>query len=284
MRRSALLASLALSATLLSSCTASSPEVSEQTREAVEGYMQDRSSLEQAVETVAHRCMVAQGFSEQVAPGRSGGTIVGVNGLFADREDAERGYLSTIREEGSAESADSAYMQAYTGGEDAQTVEVSFGGGAVSATSIEGCRAEGIREIFGSVEDYLRYTNFINEINMAGSGEADQVIRDASDRFDAYATCMSDKGYEVSSLDDPESIAEERFGAYRNPGEEPSAAEWEMAVEDFRCQEDSGIVAALDETYIQSISEWLGENEELVLEAHEIGQQAQKRAVEVVNE
>lgn len=118
--------------------------VSQASREALLGYLQDRSGLEQAMVYEQERCMEQKGFTADISTDDPGPSLVGVAGLFADEQSAERGYSETVVQ-GVEASDDEEYQKALFGADEAPTVDVTFSGGATVSMSTEGCTAESAR-------------------------------------------------------------------------------------------------------------------------------------------
>lgn len=71
-----------------------------------------------------------------------------------------------------------------------------------------------------------------------------------------YQQCMGGAGYAVEGFNAPE-VAQSRFGQYRTGAEAPSAPEAQMALADFRCQQQIGLVDRLRDKYSEVAASWV---------------------------
>jgi hypothetical protein len=212
-------------------------------------------------------------------------TFVGVDGLFASRDEAKAlGYGATIRETAShdafEDSLSAAERERFTrvaDGDDSESVEYTLSSGAKIARTADGCRAEADKAVYGSVKNGLVLDNFINEILAeAGSmtGDANTIMVTG---FTRYAPCMRKNGYSLVGFDAGK-VAEKRFGQYRLYGERPSAAEQAMAAHDFDCQQEAGFAKKLDALFLSKASPWIASHESMILGTRELLDASMKRA------
>lgn len=249
-------------------------------------------SIAQAI--LVQDCVKSAGFD---MPFDSGGAKTpplsfGISNIFSSVEEAQRvGYTTTTAEGGDVlsqwESALSAsqrdrYFEVLLGPEDADEIDVELSNGTVMTTGTQGCLAEAKTDLYGSVEAELAFNALVNEYLAAVSGTSNDRDARLAELAPEFERCMDDQGYTVEGFG-VQSLAEELFGAYRAPGEPPSAAEQELATADYLCQEKADLRDVIAESFAQGASEWIGANEGKLIAMQEELELVKERAVTVIN-
>lgn len=215
--------------------------------------------------------------------------LVALNGLISSEEQAATGYGSTAKIEGDGGSEamsperQEAFDLAMNGSDESARASYTIPGvGAVMEFSREGCVAQGRVEVYGSLEDALQVKGYINailhEAQKVGSG-AEKAIASTQD---AYQECMAGNGYDLK-FPDADKYALAEFGQYRLFHEEPSAEEQQLAMTDYSCQQESGMVDAVNEAFFDSAAAWITSNEEEILGMAELRQEAELRSKQIIN-
>ncbi len=139
--------------------------------------------------------------------------------------------------------------------------EVLFGSGSReivgplgSRTSADGCLSRARRQVYGSVGTYLDVTWFINEVRYHQQGWTDNARAKAAAH--EYLSCMSVRGYQLSSFGEVYEFAGRQFGT------QPAVTrpEREMAVAVAECQRTSRVWPTWDSLALELVGPWL-ENE-----------------------
>jgi len=169
-----------------------------------------------------------------------------------------------------------AYRKAFLGdtqAADSKTVTITMSNGAQVGMATDSCLGRAAEAVFGSAENYLKYTNFVNELNTGGSKnnaveEMGKYYRDDT----TYGACMKESGYaDIQHFGDAPSYAEKTWGKYK-AGNAAAKAE-----------EPTGILTKAQNIYYEKAATWLNEHEPLILEVRDIERQAQERAATLVN-
>lgn len=144
------------------------------------------------------------------------------------------------------------------------------------------CWFESTRWLYGSWNNYTDWSRVSDEY---GRNKSDTTLNDpdvvAAIR-DEYMPCMAEYGYKVRGLRAYE-IAQKEFGAYRMYNEPPDEREKTLARHDFDCQERAGLMDKLDVAMQRTAGKWMLENEAMLLERHELLEQAMGRAKQVID-
>lgn len=256
-----------------------------QVQQILNEYSSPNIDITLAINSVAGQCMRDAGFREDVVSLQPHGySISGLVGVITNEEEARAGYQSTIAYEVERPLTE-AEQEAYYGSDTSETVSVELSTGAVVSRPLEGCAAQAYAEVYGSVENSLFYETFINELLGAGGpGEIKQAINSADHLLAEYTKCIQESsGLNTHSLEETSELVAQKLGAYRQPAESPSAEEVDYALADYRCQQESGYVKAINDAYIEKISDWLTGHEDLILKIRDIEQAAQESSRQILN-
>lgn len=250
---------------------------------------QSPPELEYAAELIANECLLAHGIDAPTPilnPAPSD-TYLGLVGVFQSRDAAaDYGYattqdlhsIETNFVEGLSPEAEEAYTTAYFGGEDATVKVVEVDGGAQISESTQGCLAEGRVAVYGSVEGHLEYLALLNS---STSALGDDVTGLSAADGGAYTQCMKDSGYSVDGFN-AFSVAESKFGTYRAEGQPPSEEESAMAIADYICQTQVGLIEKLKTHYAEQAGSWVLANESRLLAYRQLENESLARAKEII--
>ena len=280
-RRAAVLGGMTVALTLaLAGCSAGgeATETSQQDRTAVSSLVNTPPELQTAVDQVARECLVSQGFAVPPIVGSSWRAYIsptGLTGLMPTVELAkQQGYTSTIK--GNSNWADTfratlapkqaaAFDVAYAP-VDGPHESVTLESGTQASRASTGCNADGQKAVYGSVKTGLEIDMFVNEVLSQGDNAATQQL--VGQLIGDYESCMKSKGYQVSGLHASD-LAKKEFGTYRQPGQQPSAAESKMAGTDADCQAQSGLTSRVDGDYFNKAASWIKNHESMIVARQE---------------
>ncbi|MCM3778604.1 hypothetical protein [Microbacterium hydrocarbonoxydans] len=284
------------SALLLTSCTGSSDagDISGDTLEAASTLTAFPPEISIAQALRVQECVRAAGLNMPFDSDAAQSTPLsyGLSNLFTSADEAKRtGYATTISdgknvvsewEESLTESDRQKYYSALFGPDGSEQIEVSLDNGMKLSTSKVGCIAEAQTELYGSVESALAFTGLVNEYLTTAGDAGNERDAQVSALAPDYEKCMDAKGYTVDDFDVP-ALAEELFGAYRAPGEQPGKDEQDLAVADFDCQAEVNLRDTVAAAFAAESADWLKANEGRLLAMQEELRLVQERAVDIIN-
>lgn len=281
-----------------SACEPRAEPVRPATRAAIVAVAQTPTALELAAEKVTARCMAEAGFeyppyrvlvSQPMAETSS--TLGGFQPRLTLRWAEAHGYEGYISMRGEAsrdlDAAEEAYLATLSSGDreryartlndpGAGLITLRLPDGAEVGAAAEGCVAEGLRAVYGSVRNYLRLFYFPQQIGAFGQAALD--APEVGDALSQYGACMREAGFDVASPSDAVDLAEQLFGGSRPPASAPGDEERAMAVTDARCRLTSGFHDALEAALVREASAWLSEHEGEVLALADLQRAALSRA------
>ena len=242
------------------------------------------------------KCMSEKSFtysgSQNIISGASVLELAMSDAYLPSEEAATRGYLFTRQDNASSSNEPAmenpAYRKAFQGdpqAADSKTVTITLSNGAQVGMATDSCLGRAAEAVFGSTENYLKYTNFINELTTGGSKnnaveEMGKYYRDDT----TYGACMKESGYaDIQHFGDAPSYAEKTWGKYKAANAAANAEEQALAHADYNCQKSTGILTKAQNIYYEKAATWLNEHEPLILEVRDIERQAQERAAALVN-
>ena len=277
----------AISAILLCGCgydddqTAAVPQT---LNNAVADLLGRPTELSQAKEMLTIQCARERGFNMPqtltVNTGAEG--YADVRGVFRSRSEAESvGYPSvTVNYDGGSDVLN-AYQDTLNS-EESERFDNEVQGVLDNPETNSDCWFQATRWIYGSWSNYTDWSHVSDEY---GRSKSDTTLNDpdvvAAIR-DEYMPCMAEYGYNVRGLRAYE-IAQKEFGAYRMYNEPPDEREKTLARHDFDCQERAGLMDKLDAAMQRTAGKWMLENEAMLLERHELLEQAMGRAKQVID-
>lgn len=229
--------------------------------------------LDYAMNLAIAACLREEGFTVET-PGFNdapGDVYLGLVGVFRSEDEARTlGYRTTVRPSASFDDFESMlskaeqarFAVALHGPEDAPRVElVSASTGMAIDASSQGCQAVASDAVFGSVHNRLEGVLLRNDALAATEGKStDLSPGDGSN----YTTCMSQAGYTVDGFNAFD-VAQETFGQYRAVGDPPNSDEIAMALADYRCQQELGLISRLRDNYARRAGDWVMANEARLL-------------------
>ncbi|MFC4807473.1 hypothetical protein ACFO4S_08895 [Falsarthrobacter nasiphocae] len=262
-------------------------ETSQVSRDAVVDLMNRDPEVGAAINVLTSECALKYGWTHGVHLQHGGGpsSVTGVPDVWRSSKEAERwGYSSAADDDTPrpqmSESQEKSIMGFSSSGpsqDDEPKTKVALPGGAVVSTASTGCHAEAQKKVYGSLEDALRLTNFINEVLPSGQKDLskyEKVLRKAAPE---YQKCMSEAGFDIK-FGQARDWAEKNVSPKRKPGERPAGRELELARADGGCQEKVGLAQKLDEAYFEVAGAWVRDNEKRILGLREKKQAALERA------
>lgn len=273
-------ACLALSAC---SSTAGAGDVSPQTREIINNYSTPNPDIEAAYKQMVEQCMMQRGIPQpQGLESSQHSSLLGISGIFSSEDEARDGYPGTYKD---SSSLTAEQQSALYGSAQSPTSDITLSSGVVVSVRTDGCASFAEEKIYGSLEEATLYKNFINEMKTGEQeGTFEDILDAAKNETSAYKTCIKEEtGFIVESPEHLAQQVEEKFGQYRLNGQAPQAEETNIAVADYNCQQSSHLVEKTNEEYLKRISQWLNENEDMVLKIRDIEETAQKNAVSIIN-
>lgn len=143
------------------------------------------------------------------------------------------------------------------------------------------CSVQALRWVYGSWKNYANLADIGNEWSSKRS-ESTLQQKEVQDAIDTYTQCMAKAGYKVDGLR-AYKIAGKEFGRYRSIGSKPNAKEQALATQDFRCQDEAGIIPAVRKAMNHVSGRWMVENEARILELNDVLQETMERANSVIN-
>ena len=277
-----------LSTILIAGCGGQTVEVSADIKSVINSYKEVPADIKTALATITRECMKDNGHSYS-----DGGEYLGYTPSQAVNGDAtlhqqDNSYITTEKHEDLSSGQSQEYLKALTGSDsqnpDDHITYILTSGMAV-AVGKNSCTAKAYEQVFGSVENGLKYTNFSNDLLTASnSSEANQEIGKLYKDNKEYPQCMNQAGYpDVKTFGDAPKVAEQKFGHYRAPGTQANAEERAMAQADYTCQESSGIVRKAEDIFYSKAAQWLKDHEALIMEIRDIEKAAKERAVQIIN-
>ncbi|QRZ61590.1 hypothetical protein [Rothia sp. ZJ932] len=258
-------------------------EVHPQTREIINNYSTPNPDIEAAYKQLVEQCLMQRGVPQaQGLESSQRSSLLGISGIFTSEDAARDGYPGTYKE---SSSLTAEQQSALYGSSQSPTSDITLSSGVVVSVRTDGCVSVAEEKIYGSLENATRYKNFINEMK---TGEQEGTIEDIFDaagkETSAYKACITDKtGFTAETPEHLAQQVEEKLGQYRLPGQSPHTEELNIAVTDYKCQQSSKIVEKTNKEYLKRISQWLKENEEMVLKIRDIEEAAQQNAIDIVN-
>ena len=252
---------------------------------AVSDLISNPTELSQAKEMLTVQCARALGFDmpSALAVSTSSKGYADVGGIFRSQAEAMAvGYPTVTVDYAKGVDTLDAYRDTLSESESdrfAEEVSGTLGGDPSKNTA---CWNQATRWLYGSWDNYTMLSNTFNEY---GRSKSDTTLNDpdvvAAIR-DEYMPCMAEYGYNVRGLRAYE-IAQKEFGAYRMYNEPPDEREKTLARHDFDCQERAGLMDKLDAAMQRTAGKWMLENEAMLLERHELLEQAMGRAKQVID-
>lgn len=308
------------SAAILTSCSARAPSVKEDIKTTLANYtISEPQEFSLAVDRSIEKCMQDAGLgnseslkqykiSAQLASlHRSDENLLTISGnsLMTSEDDARAGYYSTFTNDEAAlrnfalsKGDTSATLDI---GEYQQTADdvVLYGApdkisavhegadGSQTGMRVGGCKKQALEAVYGSVQDYMVYTNFFNDFNGGAfntDAEAYSKVEKALEAPAAqWSKCMKEAGYEVKKLEDAAKLAAEKFGEYRLPNTPASADETSMAITDYRCQKEAKFAETEETAVLEVVASWANDNEAKIMQIRDIEQVASANAQKILN-
>lgn len=283
-------------ATTLVGCSmgdSENPQIPPDIRASVVALTQTPPELTQAAFLAARSCLQKSGYAVPYSStidvsGMS--SLVGLSGLFTSMEAARTyGYPSTLVPsagpidsfaESLPEPDRAAFETAYSGPKDAEQIGITLSSGAQVSQAATGCLAEANTAVYGSVEDSLLLSNFVNEVY--AQLDVSDILAAVMADMPEYEACMSNAGYHVSKLDAGD-LAEVTFGRYRAMGTPPSAAEADMAATDAGCQVEAGLIDDANEVFFTTARDWILANQGQIVARQESLTAALARAQSIID-
>ena len=162
----------------VSSCS-TTVEVKQDIRNVLASYENPSPDINVALVNEVKKCMSEKSFtysgSQNIIDGSSVHELAMSGAHFANEEAATQGYWSTRQGNASSSNAPAmenpAYRKAFLGDSqapDSKTVTITMSNGAQTSMATDSCLGRAAEAVFGSAENYLKYTNFVNELTTGG--------------------------------------------------------------------------------------------------------------------
>ena len=271
--------------------------VDAQTQRLVESLATHDTRLAQAEAKATAECMRPKGFRyppyEVLRPRPAAAGPARLVHPISKREAAQHGYGDDLNRERPKDSdpqlAQEHYLNTLPEPErrryhqalwpaDEPEVTIDLPQGMTSGAASTGCVAEARIRVYGSVETYLRLSQFSNALSLVSIDAYDR-SRNAK-TMGLYGWCMKRAGYAVDPPKEAKDLARERF-AHRRP-DEVSDQERAMAVSDATCQESSGIYDRLEAAILDEASDWIRKHETDIRDWAERRRDSQRRAERIL--
>ncbi|OFQ35530.1 adenylate cyclase [Rothia sp. HMSC071C12] len=279
----------------VSSCS-TTVEVKQDIRNVLASYENPSPDINVALVNEVKKCMSEKSFtysgSQNIISGASVLELAMSDAYLPSEEAATRGYLFTRQDNASSSNEPAmenpAYRKAFQGdpqAADSKTVTITLSNGAQVGMATDSCLGRAAEAVFGSTENYLKYTNFINELTTGGSkNNAVEEMGKYYRNDTTYGACMKESGYaDIQHFGDAPSYAEKTWGKYKAANVAANAEEQSLAHADYNCQKSTGILTKAQNIYYEKAATWLNEHEPLILEVRDIERQAQERAAALLN-
>ncbi|MDO5750558.1 MAG: hypothetical protein Q4P78_05075 [Rothia sp. (in: high G+C Gram-positive bacteria)] len=271
---------------LFSGCGSSEKiSVSEDVRSILNSYKSSPPEIVIAIDIEMEKCM-----SEKNKKYVKGGykfslgsaDIVNSGSVFYSMDSVSAGYKETVLP--TEERSDSDVTEEnYNPADEIKYISLS---GVETSISSKSCTARAAEKVFGSVENYLKYSDFANDILFSARQykAIDEIVSLYSDNKE-YPQCMKDAGYpDVIAFGLAPKIALQKFGQYRTKDQRPHAEERAMAQADYSCQESSNIVRKAEDIFYDRVGQWLKDHEAYILQIRDIELFAKDRANKIINQ
>ncbi len=268
-------------------------ETSQASRDAVVSLMNIDPEVGSAINVLTGECASKHGWTEGINLQYGGYSlsVTGVSGVWQSQKEAERwGYSSLVDDDPGGPQMSDAQSRAIMGfpsgpdsPDDMPKATITLGSGSIVSAASTGCHAEAKKRIFGSVEDALRQTNFVNEVLSVGLKDVSRFEKVARKEAPEYERCMSAAGFDVK-LGQADDWAAKNISSKRKLGERPAGQELELARADGACQEKVGLAQKLEDAYFQVAGAWVRDNEQRILGLREKKKEALERARAVLAE
>ena len=285
--------SLALAMLLFScaSCAQNDVTISPDVRDILQSYASPNPDIQSAYSLRIKECMNKKGYAYNPVEYSSGSrsVAISINGdaILANKNSAMYGYNRTYSYNENSGYNDPGYNIALNGDTSDQEKSVTYKlqSGAIVGIVSDSCVSYATEQVYGSIDNGLKYTNLTNELLDVGSTSgANQEIGILYQSNKEYPQCMNQAGYpDVKTFGDAPKVAEQKFGHYRAPGTQANAEERAMAQADYTCQESSGIVRKAEDIFYSKAAQWLKDHEALIMEIRDIEKAAKERAVQIVD-
>lgn len=131
-----------------------------------------------------------------------------------------------------------AWDAAFRGDGETPEIGIQDGEGGVLSVATGGCLGEGRKQLYGSIENYLRYDRAVQEFEGGGVTLALETFADYRAPLDEWQACMRGRGHAVSDIEDFGLNYLRRFATGFAVSEDMIR---QVALADADCQESSGL-------------------------------------------
>lgn len=278
---------------LLSACSGDGASVPEPVSAAVLTLGASAPELADAVAMAERDCVRAAGLDMPLflpPTGAYNSSLPRALGLRSVESARERGYdlpdtttglsPAEIWFSGLSEADQLAFEEATSPDGSREATVVSESNGFSMSASLDGCTAKARSIVYGSVENFLEFQVWDNSV--AGQGNDWTDDGQLHDVLERYADCMRGAGYNVSTVQEAATQAEQRFGEARSLGGPVTSEESAMAVADATCQDQEEVTDEVNAAFLRSNAQFFIDNEAKVMELAELRTESLERAKAII--